>query len=442
MEFSSGCKYVIDKLCKNGFNAFAVGGCVRDSLMGIAPKDYDVATDALPQDMQRIFADERVVTTGLKHGTITVIINGEAIEATTFRSDGEYSDCRHPEKVILGVSLEDDLARRDFTVNAMAYGKDGGIIDPFGGRIDLKNKLIRCVGQPDRRFGEDALRIMRALRFASVYGFKIEESAAVSIHKNKGLLKRIADERIFSELSLMLCGKAATEILLNYGDVLAVVIPEIKPCLNLYLPGANHRQTLWSHISKAVGVVSPKPELRLAMLLHDIAKPSVKNERVERACESRSLHAIKSADSAADILMALRAPSRLVNYVTTLIKYHDYDCLETEASVKLLMSEIGGENALMIFREVRRADILAQNGGDREQRLKHTENCAEICQRLIKQNACVSVRQLAINGGELLKLGFTGKRVGEMLRLLLSEVISGRLQNEKTALLEYAEKNT
>ena len=441
MELSNGCKYVIDKLCENGFNAYAVGGCVRNSLMGISPKDYDVATNALPQDMQRVFAEERVITTGLKHGTITVLIDGEAIEATTFRADGEYSDCRHPQNVTFGVSLKEDLMRRDFTVNAMAYGKDGSIIDPFGGRNDLKNKLIRCVGEPDKRFGEDALRIMRALRFAAVYGFKIEESTAESIHKNKRLLNRIAVERIFSELSLLLCGKAAAEILLRFGDVLAVVIPEIEPCINLYLPRENHRQTLWEHITKAVDAVPPSLTLRLTMLLHDIAKPNCDVKEEKCICEQSSYHAVKSAEIAENVLKSLRAPSRLISQVTTLIKYHDYASFETEASIKTLMSKIGCENALLIFSEVRKADILAQIGYDRERRLKHTENCAAICKRLIEQNACVSIRQLAVNGGELLRLGYKGKEVGEMLSLLLNEVISGRLQNEKTALLEFAEKS-
>lgn len=439
IRLSYGSEFVMDKLNKNGFEAYAVGGCVRNSLLGMEPKDYDVATNALPDDMCRIFSDNKIITNGIKHGTVTVVVEGEHIETTTFRSDGEYIDCRHPETVNLGVTLEEDLKRRDFTVNAMAYSKQAGVIDLFGGREDLNNKLIRCVGNPDKRFGEDALRIMRALRFASVYGFDIEDETAESIHKNRLLLTNIAAERIFSELSLLLCGKGAGNILLSFGDVLSVFIPQIMPCINMFLTGQKHMQTLWTHTARAVDAVAPILELRLAMLLHDIGKPECKTVD-NNGTESYPFHSQKSAETACGILKSLKAPTKLISQVKTLVEYHDFDCEENETSIKRLMSKIGGENTLLIFSEIRRADIMAQSDFNQEKRIRHIEKCADICRNLIDENACISIPQLDISGNDLINIGFEkGQALGAALNRLLDEVIDGNVPNEKQRLLEFAE---
>lgn len=438
IRLSYGCKFAIDRLNKNGFKAYAVGGCVRNSLLGIAPKDYDVTTNALPEDMCRVFSDTKIITNGIKHGTVTVIVNDEQIEITTFRTDGDYTDCRHPETVNFGVSLDEDLNRRDFTVNAMAYSEQSGIIDLFGGRKDLDSKLIRCVGEPDKRFSEDALRIMRALRFASVYGFDIEEETAKSIHRNKLLLNEIAAERIFSELSLLVCGKGAEKILLSFGDVVSAFIPQIKPCVNLYLTAQNHRQTLWEHIARAVGAVAPRLELRLAMLLHDIAKPECKVSDNNEA-ESYPNHAQIGAELAVEILKSLRAPSKLIASAKTLVEYHDYECEENEASIKRLMRKIGGENALLIFSEIRRADIMAQRELNRDKRLCHIKACADICRKLIDEKACISISQLDVSGSDLISIGFErGQGLGFALNRILDEVIDGALPNERQSLLDFA----
>ena len=436
MSLSYGCKFVIDTLLKSGFEAYAVGGCVRDSLLGIEPKDYDVTTNALPQDIKRVFSSCKTVDTGIKHGTVSVIAGGEIIEVTSYRSDGEYLDCRRPESVSFGVSLDEDLMRRDFTVNAMAYSEKTGVVDPFGGREDIENKLIRCVGNPDKRFGEDALRILRALRFASVYGFSIENDTAKSIHRNKRLLKHIASERIFSELTRLLCGSSAGDIILGFCDVFSVFIPQLEQCRELFLCGENHRQTLIYHIARAVDAVYPKPELRLAMLLHDIAKPLCESAD-ENGKQCFNPHSKPSADIAREILTSLKAPSRLIAQVEILVEYHDFKCNADEREIKRLMRKIGRQNTLLIFSEIRRADITAQNGADKKHRLEYINRCAEIAQRLIDENACVSLSGLAVNGGDIIALGVKeGRGVGKILDILLNRVIDGTLENEKETLLK------
>lgn len=437
MELSKGCGYVLAALESSGFEAYAVGGCVRNYLLGIKPKDYDVATSALPDDILKVFKDLKLITNGIKHGTVTVVVDGEQVEVTTFRADGEYSDCRHPKAVRLGVSLKEDLSRRDFTVNAIAYSPKSGIIDPFGGAEDIKRRVLRCVGEPDKRFSEDALRIMRALRFSAQYSFKIDSATAHSIHKNKDLLKKIAVERIFTELSLLLCGDFAGKILIDYCDVFSFFIPQLEACNKLFLTGENHRQSLLEHIARSVDAVSPSLDLRLAMLLHDIAKPLC----IVQGKDGQQIfpnHGEKSAELAEEILKRLRAPAELTKKVCLLCKYHDINC-ETEIEIKRLMRDIGSETVLKILSEVRRADILAQNGCDKHNRLNRLAHSAELCRELIDKQACVSIKQLKISGDDLLALGYSrGRMVGETLSLLLYEVIEGRLENIKDSLIARA----
>lgn len=434
MELSKGCGYVLSALERSGFEAYAVGGCVRNYLLGIKPKDYDVATSALPDDILRVFDGFKSITNGIKHGTVTVVVDGEQVEVTTFRADGEYKDCRHPNAVHLGVSLKEDLSRRDFTVNAIAYSPKSGIIDPFGGAEDIKRRVLRCVGEPDKRFSEDALRIMRALRFSAQYSFEIDCDTARSIHENKGLLKKIAVERIFTELSLLLCGDFAGKILCEYSDVFSVFIPQLEACNTLFLTGENHRQSLLEHIARSVDAVSPSLDLRLAMLLHDIAKPLC----IVQGKDGQQIfpnHGEKSAELAGEILKRLRAPAELTKKVCLLCKYHDVHC-ETEIEIKRLMRDIGSETVLKILSEVRRADILAQNGCDKEKRLKRLSHSARLCRELIDNHACVSLKQLKISGDDLLSLGYSrGIALGQALSLLLDEVIEGKLVNDKDSLI-------
>ncbi len=437
MILSDGCRFVIDRLSGAGYCAYAVGGCVRDYLMHAEPKDYDVATDALPEEILSSFSDCRTVTNGIKHGTVTVIACGEQIEVTTFRKDGLYADCRRPESVAFGVGLADDLGRRDFTVNAMAYSDAEGIADPFGGRQDIRDRVIRCVGEPDKRFNEDALRIMRALRFASVCGFSVEEETAESIHENRELLKKIAAERIFPELTAALCGCGAVSVLDKFRDVFAVIMPSVEPCFDYYLSGDNHNQTLWEHMLRAVGAVEASVEPRLAALLHDIAKPCRISDG--RAEGGGSVHARESAELAERILRSLKAPRRIIDRVKILINYHDYPCDDGVRSVKRLMREIGGENALLILSQIRRADIEAQNGSDKQKRLERLKECENMCRELISSSACVSIGSLDISGDDLISAGFErGRRIGEILNGLLDAVIEDRVGNKKEELLAYA----
>ncbi len=436
MILSDGCRFVIDRLSGAGYCAYAVGGCVRDYLMQAQAKDYDVATNALPDEILSIFSDCRSITNGIKHGTVTVIADGEQIEVTTFRKDGLYTDCRRPESVAFGVELADDLGRRDFTVNAMAYNEAEGIVDPFGGRRDISDKVIRCVGEPDKRFNEDALRIMRALRFASVCGFSVEEKTAESIHRNRELLKKIAAERIFPELTAALCGCGAVCVLDKFRDVFAVIIPAIRPCFDYYLSGDNHGQTLWEHMLRAIKAVEPREELRLAALLHDIAKPRLISDGNPES--GGSAHAGESAELAEHILRALKAPRRIIDRVKILINYHDYPC-DDGRSVKRLMRDIGGENALLVLSQIRRADIEAQNGLDKQKRLERLKKCENMCREFMSSKACVSIGSLDISGDDLISVGFArGKTIGAALSYLLDAVIDGGVENKKDMLLAYA----
>ena len=272
-ELSEGAKKVIEMLEEAGYEAFAVGGCVRDSLLGKKPFDFDVTTSASPEEMKEVFRNEHVIETGIKHGTLTVLINKEPVETTSFRVEKGYSDNRRPEKVEFVRSLSEDLSRRDFTINALAYNEKTGIVDLFGGISDLEHGTVRCVGNPDKRFNEDALRIMRALRFASVLGFEIEEETAASIKRNCGLLNNISSERISSELSKLLCGKNAAKILLEHPEPFFVIIPELSVLKGFDQRHFRHHLDAFGHTAAVLEAVPPVLELRLAALLHDIAKP-------------------------------------------------------------------------------------------------------------------------------------------------------------------------
>lgn len=276
MDMPKNVDTAINLLQSAGFEAYAVGGCVRDSLLGKTPNDWDITTSAKPEDMKSVFADFHCIDTGIKHGTVTVVIDGEPLEITTFRLDGEYEDNRHPKSVTFTSDLGADLGRRDFTVNAMAYSKMTGTVDLFGGQNDLKNGIIRCVGDPDRRFNEDALRILRALRFASALDFEIEEKTAQSLLKNRALLGNISEERIAKELLKLVCGKGAKRILTDFAPVLFEILPELQPMYKNSHDNPHHCYDIYEHTLIAVESIDSEPTLRFAMLLHDCGKPAVK----------------------------------------------------------------------------------------------------------------------------------------------------------------------
>ena len=266
-------KLAIAKLTEKGFEAYIVGGCVRDSLMKCTPKDYDITTSANPEEVKNVFKEYRVVETGLKHGTVTVIVRGMPLEITTFRIDSEYLDHRHPKNVTFTKSLKEDTARRDFTMNALAYNDEKGLCDFYGGKVDIENKIIRCVGDANKRFNEDALRIMRALRFSSVLGFDIEENTKNAMFNNKHLLKNISSERLAGELVKLLCGANVKKILLEYIDIIGVFIPELLPMKGFEQHNRHHIYDVWTHTAVAIENIDASPVLRLAALFHDAGKP-------------------------------------------------------------------------------------------------------------------------------------------------------------------------
>ena len=438
IEVSPQAEFIINTIKKYGFKAYAVGGCVRDSIMHKKPCDWDICTDAEPLDTENIFKATGLKTleTGLKHGTITVLYGGTAFEVTTFRSDGEYSDNRHPNKVNFVKELEEDLARRDFTVNAMAYNPKDGIIDCFGGINDIEDHILRAVGDPYKRFKEDALRILRCLRFSSVLGFKIEENTSNAVLKLSPLLKNISKERINVEFGKIILGDNAESILLDYASVIAEFIPEIKPMFGFNQHNIHHIYDVWRHSVKTV-VSCPKDlTLRLTMLLHDVAKPDCFTIEDDNMGHFYG-HAKLSAEKARDILINLKYDNSTVKSVYDLIYYHDIQLNATEKSVKKLLNKLGEEQFYRLL-EVKKADTLGINPIYHKERLKFFEEIKDIAEKILSENQCFSIRDLAINGKDIMELGVPkGPRVGKILNELLEMVMEEQIPNDRKIILEY-----
>ena len=317
---------ILKVLTAQGYEAYVVGGCVRDSLLGKKPQDWDICTSALPQEVKKAFNNLPVLETGLKHGTVTVMIDHKPYEVTTYRIEDQYSDNRHPDKVEFVKDLEQDLARRDFTINAMAYNPKSGLVDCFNGLADLDNKIIRCVGKAEERFLEDGLRILRAIRFASTYNFKIERATTEAIYSKKNLLANLAGERIQIELDKLLCGSGVKEILHQFAEVLAVIIPEIWPMLGFEPNNPHHIYDLWTHTIESVAQAPPQLVLRLTMLLHDLGKPDCYTVD-EKGIGHFYGHSKISAEKAKDILQRLKYDRATIDTVLTLVANHDLDLL-------------------------------------------------------------------------------------------------------------------
>lgn len=427
----------MNELKANGFEAFVVGGCVRDSIMGKLANDWDMTTSALPTETLQVFESFRTIPTGIKHGTITVLIDKQPLEITTFRIDGEYTDNRRPDSVNFTRNIENDLSRRDFTVNAMAYNEHDGIVDLFGGIEDIKNEIIRCVGNPDKRFNEDALRIMRAIRFASTLGFEIEEKTAMSIRQNKHLLKNIAPERIRVELEKLLLGKDAEKILLQFSDVIFEIIPELEKTLNVKQNCPYHIYDVWKHIVKSVAVSEENKYIRLCMLLHDIGKPQMKTTD-EKEQDHFKGHAKISADAAFEILKRLRYDNKTISIVTKLIFHHDDRMYTAPQNVKKHASKYGFE-FLYLLDKVSRADILAQNP-EMGNRISDCDKYIDELKKVEKENPCLKISDLKIDGNDLISLGYKGKEIGKTLKILLEKVLKNELTNSKEKLLDFLNK--
>lgn len=428
--------FLLERLDRAGFEACAVGGCVRDSLLGCVPHDWDLCTSARPEQVKAALSGDafRCLGTGVKHGTVTVLFRGNSYEITTYRVDGPYSDSRHPDEVVFSSRLEDDLARRDFTVNAMAYSPRRGLVDPFGGETDLRRGVISCVGEPEKRIEEDALRILRALRFAAVYGFAIAPATAEAIHAKAGLLEKVAGERVRDELCRLLCGKAALDVLLPYSDVLCVPIPELAPCVGFEQHSRYHCYDVYEHMARAAAACGTQDAVtRFALLLHDMGKPRCFTMD-ERGGHFKG-HAEVSAALAGSVLDRLRFDGKRRREILELILFHDTPPEPTPKSVRRRLARLGPEQLFRLL-EVARADALAHAAWTVEPRLRELDAAKALLEQALAEDACFSLKDLAVRGDDLLALGVPeGKQVGTLLRALLDEVLDGESPNERQALL-------
>jgi polyA polymerase family protein len=426
------------ELENSGFKAYFVGGCVRDSLMGRDIHDIDIATDASPEQIIHIFdkCGCKTIPTGLKHGTVTVISENIPYEITTFRIDGEYTDSRRPDRVVFTSDIVADLSRRDFTVNAMAMDSKGNILDPYGGREDMENMLIRCVGKAEKRFGEDALRIMRAVRFASQLGFNIESETGKAVFKMKKDLHKVSFERLRDEFDKLLCGENAVKILLEYREIVAEIVPEIRPCFDFNQHSKYHKYNVYEHIVRAVGAAPRESVLiRRAAFFHDIGKPEM-FVMDENGVGHFKGHAELSAEMAEKIMARLRYDNHTI-YLTSVIISRHSDVIGSERSVKRLISRIGMDGFRLLV-EMKKADnsakrdfVLAEN--------EELDHALEIACRLEAEGSCLKLSDLAVDGNDMLSLGYKGRKIGETLDILLECVIDGRLANEKNILMDFAE---
>ena len=431
-------RQIIETLQSHGYEAYAVGGCVRDSLLGRVPGDWDITTSALPEQTKALFA--RTFDTGIEHGTITVLLDKEGFEVTTYRIDGKYEDSRHPSEVTFTRSLSEDLLRRDFTINAMAYNDESGIVDLFGGMEDLQNRIIRCVGQAEARFGEDALRIMRAVRFSAQLGFGIEEKTQEAIRLLASNLRQISAERIQVELIKLLVSPHPEQIRLAYElGITQVILPEFDALMETQQETPHHRYNVGEHTICALQNCDADKVLRLTMLFHDMGKPAKKTIDENGRAHFKG-HAEVSERIAKDIMHRLKFDNDTLRKVTKLVYYHDYRMPGSFRNVRRAMNKIG-EELFPYYMQIRMADTLAQSEYRREEKLKNLEEIEEIYQEICRQKQCVSLKTLAVKGGDLIQAGVQrGPQIGEVLNQLLELVIEDPELNQKEILLKEVEK--
>ncbi len=412
---------------ENNFDGFVVGGCVRDFLLEKIPSDFDVTTNALPQAVVQIFKDYKVIETGLKHGTVTVIIDSLHIEITTYHS---LENCT--EKIFSAGKIEDDLAKRDFTINAIAYSPKVGFVDPFGGKIAIENKKIEAVGSATERFSEDPLRILRALRFATTLGFEIEKSTAEVMFFSKEKLKNISVERIHSEFCKALLGENFKKVFLNYSEILGAVLPEILPMVNFNQNNPHHIYDVFTHSLVAVENVPAVLHLKLAAFFHDIGKPSSYSVDEKNVGHFYG-HPEKSFEITKEILTRLKVDNATKEKVLTLVKFHDAPILNDCKNIKKWLRKISAELFFDLIL-LKKADNLAQNP-EYNSRQAELETVRKLAEKIVAEEACFKLKDLAVGGNDLLNLGYCGKEIGEILNLFLDKVISEELQNDRDVLL-------
>lgn len=425
--------YCLNILERSGCEAWVVGGCVRDALLGRTPKDYDICTRALPEQTRAVFAGHQLILAGEKHGTVGVVVEGQTVEITTYRTEGTYADSRHPDWVSFVGTIDQDLARRDFTVNAMAWSPNRGLRDPFGGRADLETKTLRAVGEPEQRFREDALRILRGIRFCAAYGLEPEEKTLGAMFSQRSLMDRLARERVYDEL----CGFlpcAGLEDLQRFAPILAQAIPELAPMIGFDQHSPHHAYDLYTHVAHVTAGVSRDLTVRWAALLHDIGKiPTFTRDETGRGHFYG--HAPTGAKMAREVLLRLKAPGAMVQTVPTLIANH---MLRLDPDRKQLRRQIRrlGFDAVEKLLDLQEADMTSKGTGEEEGRNFFPQIRALLMQIRAEEDV-LAVKDLAVNGNDLLALGLRGKQIGQALDIVLGAVIDERLENEKEAELAW-----
>ncbi len=431
-------KYIITQLEAAGYEAYAVGGCVRDSLLGREPSDWDVTTSAKPQQVKEVF--RHTIDTGIQHGTVTVMLDREGFEVTTYRIDGEYEDSRHPREVVFTANLIEDLKRRDFTINAFAYNNQSGIVDAFDGMKDLDRGIIRCVGEAEERFGEDALRMLRAVRFSAQLGFAIAEDTQTAIQKLAPNLQNISAERIQAELVKLLLSDNPDSMRDAYElGITRIILPELDIAFATAQHNPHHQYTVGEHLMQSLLHTRADKSLRIAALLHDIGKPSVKTTDEEGIDHFRG-HVEVSEQMAVDILKRLKFDNDTIDKVQKYVRYHDYKPEPDAKSVRRAINKIGAEYFPQIM-EIRRADTLAQSSYQREEKLARIDEIERIYTEIMEKNQCISLKTLEITGNDLIALGVPkGKQIGAILNQLLDEVLQNPENNMHAYLIEKAKE--
>ena len=418
----------IEALEKEGFSCYAVGGCVRDALLGLIPHDYDLCTAAKPETIAQIFAGHTLVRSGEKHGTIGVVIDGAVYEITTYRTEGDYTDGRHPGWVEFVDDITLDLSRRDFTVNAMAYSPTRGYADPFGGRQDLKDGVLRCVGDAEKRFSEDALRILRGVRFAVRYGLEVEKNTKNAMFRLAPLMENLARERVFDELCKLL-PLVNAEDLLAFAPVLTQVIPELAPLMGFDQKNPHHQYDIFTHTAQVVTGTPADLAVRWAALLHDIGKPGCFSQD-EQGIGHFYGHAKLGAQIADSILLRLKAPTALRQRVVLLVEQHMTPLEPDKKLLRRRLSKLGSEAVHQLL-ALQRSDMGAKPADD-----SRFSQIQLLLQEIEAENACLSIRDLAVSGHDLMDLGYRGPAIGQALQFLLEQVLDERVENEKEALIQ------
>ena len=424
---------ILESLQKSGYEAYVVGGCVRDALLGREPNDWDITTSALPTEVKSVFP--RTIDTGLQHGTVTVLCGGTGYEVTTFRVDGVYEDGRHPKEVTFTPSLREDLKRRDFTINAMAYNNESGLVDLFGGQKDLENGIVRAVGDPVQRFTEDALRIMRAIRLSAQLGYEIEPGTLKAAEILAPNLQKISSERIREELEKTLVSDRPELLRTAWAaGITKEFIPEFDRCMETDQINPHHCYTVGEHILKGVSLVRKDRILRITMFVHDIAKPICHTVDEEGIDHFRG-HAEVGCNLAKTILQRLKYDNATIRKVTTLVKYHDTQIRLTEPSVRKAVVMTGADLFPLLL-EVKQADFLAQSTFQREEKQEKFDTLRAIYERVLERGDCLSLRELAVNGSDLIETGVKpGREVGNILARMFEEVLNVPEHNNKEYLL-------